>query len=269
MKIAVRRTPSTSQKSSADPSWSLIRLVSPTGMTKKRPIASARESAIVSPQTQPPISSGSPSSSSSSCALAEIASALKPIFIDSPRATTPRMIGSRQRRLRFAQGTSDSEVSSTAPSGLRTATAQVETPRIITPSSTACPPTGASRLATRAPSGMRSGSAPFEETAVAGGEPPSALTVLRAPSLGVLGGAALEALDTAAGIDQLLLSRVERMALGAELDVQVVLGGAGVELVPARAVHVGEDVVGMDLSLHRRTSLEKCASGAAAGARLP
>ena len=57
MKIAVRRTPSTSQKSSAEPSWSLIRLVSPTGMTKKRPTASSSEKAIVSPQTQPPISS--------------------------------------------------------------------------------------------------------------------------------------------------------------------------------------------------------------------
>ena len=39
--------------------------------------------------------------------------------------------------------------------GLRTATAQVETPRIITPSSTAWPPTGASREATGMPSGIR------------------------------------------------------------------------------------------------------------------
>ena len=58
-----------------EPSWSLIRLVSPTGTTKKRPIASAIEKTIVRPQTQPPISSGSPSSSSSSWALAEIARA--------------------------------------------------------------------------------------------------------------------------------------------------------------------------------------------------
>ena len=146
-------------------------------MTKKSPTARTSEKAIVSPHIQPPISSGSPSSSSSSWALAEIASALKPIFIDSPRATTPRMIGSRQMRWRCAQGTRDSEVSSTSPAGLRTATAQVETPRIITPSSTACPPTGASRLATRAPSGMRSGSAPFEEAEFAGGETPSALLI--------------------------------------------------------------------------------------------
>ena len=55
-----------------------------------------------------------------------------------------------QSRWRFAQETSGSEVTSISPSGLRTATAQVETPRIITPSSTAWPPTGASRLATGA-----------------------------------------------------------------------------------------------------------------------
>ena len=176
MKIAVRSTPSTSQKRKGEPSLSLIRLVSPTGTTKKRPIASSSEKAIVRPQTQPPISSCSPSSSSSSCALAEIASARKPIFIDSPRATTPRSTGRRQRRWRFAQGTSGSDSTSTSPSGVRTATAQVEMPRIITPSSTACPPTGASRLATRAPSGMRSGSAPFDETASACAEPPSGLT---------------------------------------------------------------------------------------------
>ena len=51
--------------------------------------------------------------------------------------------------------TSGSEVTSISPSGLRTATAQVETPRIITPSSTAWPPTGASREATGMPSGIR------------------------------------------------------------------------------------------------------------------
>ena len=40
-------------------------------------------------------------------------------------------------RWRFAQETSGSEVTSISPSGVRTATAQTETPRIITPSSTA------------------------------------------------------------------------------------------------------------------------------------
>ena len=86
---------------------------------------------------QPPISSCSPSSSSGSWALAEIASALKPILSDSPSATTPRITGQRSTRWRLAQETIGSEVTSISPSGLRTATAQVETPRIITPSSTA------------------------------------------------------------------------------------------------------------------------------------
>ena len=48
MKIAVRRIPSTSQNRSDEPSWSLIRLVAPTGMTKKRPIARISDSATVS-----------------------------------------------------------------------------------------------------------------------------------------------------------------------------------------------------------------------------
>ena len=104
MKMPVRSIPSTSQKRKGEPSWSLIRLVSPTGTTKKRPTASSSEKAIVRPQTQPPISSCSPSSSSSIWALAEIASARKPIFIDSPRATTPRMTGRRQSAVALRPG---------------------------------------------------------------------------------------------------------------------------------------------------------------------
>ena len=103
MKIAVRRIPSTSQNSQAEPSQSLIRLVALTGTTKNRPTASAIESAIVSPHIQPPISSFSPSSFSSSWALAEKARARKPIFSDSPSATTPRITGRRRMRWRFAQ----------------------------------------------------------------------------------------------------------------------------------------------------------------------
>jgi two-component system cell cycle response regulator len=66
----------------------------------------------------------------------------------------------------------------------------------------------------------------------------------------VLGGAALEALDAATGVDQLLLARVEGVALGAELDMQIVFGRPRVELVAARAVHVGKGVIGVDLCLH-------------------
>ena len=165
--MLVRRTPSTSQNRKAEPSLSLKRLVRPTGTTKNSPIASA--SAATTVPTHMPLEIGS--SSSGSWALAEMPSALKPIFSDSASATTPRTIGQRNARWRLVQETSGNETTSISPSaassgsrpsspicsgsGLRTATAQVETPRIITPSSTACPPTGASFCAIRAPSGRR------------------------------------------------------------------------------------------------------------------
>src|SRR6266511_2866040 len=178
-------------------------------------------------------------------ALAEMARARKPILRDSTSATTPRITGTRRIRWRFAQETTGSEVTSMSPSGFRTATAQVETPRIITPSSTACPPTGASRLATGLPSGIRASERrgpPFHS-----GAPPVALTLLlaRTPRR-----APLEPLHPATGVDELLLTGVERMARRADLDVQLRLGGARVELVAARTAHVGKHVFGMDPGLH-------------------
>src|SRR5256714_7843487 len=274
MKIAVRRIPSTSKNRSDEPSWSLIRLVAPTGTTKKMPIARISDSATVSPQTQPPIGSASSPSSGSICALAEIASAREPIRSDSASATTPRITGQRSARWRFAHETRGSEVTSTSSSGFRTATAQVETPRIITPSSTAWPPTGASRLATGIPSGIRT-SARRRRPSVAGRPsadgglctrsvtvdsigsaeaspcfpaprtaPPGALTL--APRR-----ATLEALDPATRVDELLLARVEGMARRTDLNVQLRLRRARVELVPARATDVGDYVVGMDTGLHQ------------------
>src|SRR5947208_15551467 len=139
--------------------------------------------------------------------------------------------------------------------GLRTATAQVETPRIITPSSTACPPTGASRFATGRPSGIRASAScgrPFNSGAPAvrfGCATPS--RAMRGVCLlTATGCAALEPLDPAAGVDQLLLAGVERMAGRADLDVELRLGGARIELVAARASDVREYVLGVDLSLH-------------------
>jgi hypothetical protein len=131
--------------------------VSPTGSRKKSPIASASEKMIVPTHMPLPISS----SCAEAWASAEMPRALKPIFSDSPSATTPRMIGSRSTRWRLSAETSGSEMTSISPAaasrmsrsspwascssdGLRTATAQIETPRIITPSSTAWPPIGAS-----------------------------------------------------------------------------------------------------------------------------
>src|SRR5205823_8611648 len=65
-----------------------------------------------------------------------------------------------------------------------------------------------------------------------------------------LGGAALEALDAAAGVNELLAPGVERMAVRADLDVQLGLGRARGELVAAGAADVRLDVFEMDLGLH-------------------
>jgi hypothetical protein len=40
------------------------------------------------------------------------------------------------------------------------------------------------------------------------------------------------------------------VALGAELYVQILFRGPGVELVAARAMHVGKRVLGVDCSFH-------------------
>ena len=97
----------------------MIRLVAPTGMTKKRPTAKTSDSAIVIPHIQPPIGSGSSSPSSGSIwALAEIPNARKPIRSDSASATTPRITGQRSTRCRLAQETSGSEITSICSSGL-------------------------------------------------------------------------------------------------------------------------------------------------------
>ena len=74
---------------------------------------------------------------------------------------------------------------------------------------------------------------------------------------------ALEALDAATGVHELLLARVEGVALRAELDAQRGDRRAGRELVAAGAVHRALDVVGVDVGLHEcvqsrsRASLER------------
>src|SRR3954470_6086361 len=261
-KSAVRSMPSTSQNAREEPSASLKRLVTVTGTTKKRPTASPSPPAIAPAHVAREIS-GSPSSTR---APAEMANALKPIASEAASATTPRITGRRSRRWRRARETSGAVVIAISPSavepraavapvapcadggapptgaadaGLRTATAHVETPRIITPSSTACPPTGASRCAMGAPSGRR-------VCSVTGGRRVLPLA---------LGGAALEALHATAGVDQLLLARVERVAVGADLHVDPALGRARRELVAARAAHVSLDVLRVDFGLHRPSSV--------------
>ena len=65
-----------------------------------------------------------------------------------------------------------------------------------------------------------------------------------------LRGPALEALDAATGVDELLLARVEGVALRAELDAQRWDGRTGRELVPAGTVHLALDVIGVNVGLH-------------------
>jgi hypothetical protein len=63
---------------------------------------------------------------------------------------------------------------------------------------------------------------------------------------------ALEALYPAARVDELLLPRVERVAVRADLDVQLGLRGTRLKLVAAGAANDGGDVLRMNAGLHRK-----------------
>ena len=65
-----------------------------------------------------------------------------------------------------------------------------------------------------------------------------------------LGKTALEALDAATGIDQLLLAGVERMALAANFNMDLRLGVTGVDHVAAGASDGAVHIVRMDALLH-------------------
>src|SRR5687768_13961883 len=136
-----------------------------------------------------------------------MASARKPIASDSPSAITPRMTGSRKTGCR-AIGLRIGWFSSTiSPLGVRTASAQADGPRIITPSRTAWPPIVAADWRRRAASRDFTGRAGLAAARGAG--------LLEAP---------LEALDPSARVHELLLARVERVARRADLDVEIGLG---------------------------------------------
>src|SRR4051794_6045177 len=147
-----------------------------------------------------------------------MASARKPIASDSPSAATPRTTGSRNSRCRAITDAIGRQTSEIPPSGRRTATAQFEGPRIITPSRTACPPMLLMRL----------------------------LSARLARALEP----ALEALHPTAAVEQLLLARVERVAVRADLDMELGLRRPGLERVPAGARDGREHVIGMDVGLH-------------------
>ena len=64
-----------------------------------------------------------------------------------------------------------------------------------------------------------------------------------------------ELVDATAGVDDLLLARVERVAAGADFDLQVMTQrGAGNEAVTAAADHVDLFVFGMDAVFHGAVS---------------
>ena len=62
--------------------------------------------------------------------------------------------------------------------------------------------------------------------------------------------ALLELVHAAAGIHQLLLAGVERVALGADFNAQLLLGGAGCERFTAYAANDRLAILGMDAFLH-------------------
>ena len=62
--------------------------------------------------------------------------------------------------------------------------------------------------------------------------------------------ALLEAIHTSAGINQLLLTGVERMALGADINAHFLLDGTGLESFAAYATNDALAVIGMDIFLH-------------------
>ena len=62
--------------------------------------------------------------------------------------------------------------------------------------------------------------------------------------------ALVEALNTSAGVNQLLLASVERMALGANFDVDLGLGGTSVDDITASAGNGAVNVVRMDTLFH-------------------
>ena len=81
---------------------------------------------------------------------------------------------------------------------------------------------------------------------------PSAVRMMFSFSLlaGLVGVTALEALDTAAAVDQLLLAGVERMALAANFDTDLRLRGTGLDDVASGAGDGAIHIIRMDAFLH-------------------
>src|SRR3989304_1802288 len=65
----------------------------------------------------------------------------------------------------------------------------------------------------------------------------------------------------AARVDELLLAGVARVTRRADLHVELGLRRARRERVPARAAHGREDVLGMNIGLHREARIPDATSG--------
>ena len=69
--------------------------------------------------------------------------------------------------------------------------------------------------------------------------------------------ALVEAINTSAGIDELLLTRKEGMAFGANFNADILAGGAGLDLRAARAADDGGLILGMDVLFHWLSPLSR------------
>src|SRR5438132_9410589 len=194
------------------------------------------------------------------------------------------MTGRRSSRWRAIRDSIGRWICAIEPFGLRTATAQFDGPRIITPSRTAWPPTvvtraprrrrlppGRARLSRRlTPPAARCSPGPYYSycslrpraaTGARGTRVRTKEPLAAARAAGLLE-APLDALHPAAGVDELLLARVERVALGADLDVQLGLRRARLERIPAGARHRRDLVLGVNAGLHRSARIAAAVRGA-------
>lgn len=83
------------------------------------------------------------------------------------------------------------------------------------------------------------------------------MQILKEKTLLIQAVALLEHVNTPAGIDELLLAREERMALGANFNVDILLRGSGLNHIPACAGNSRLLILGMNLFLHLLSPLSR------------
>ena len=64
--------------------------------------------------------------------------------------------------------------------------------------------------------------------------------------------ASVELLDTTSGVDNLLLTSVERVASRADFNLQVLGGGLGLDHIATGAMNLAKLIIGMNTFLHKR-----------------